>query len=77
MASADADALDAESDDLAALNLNTHVRELPRSGALAEKSAPDPDERGVQIHLDGADCGGGQGKRNGGAEDHNINTSPS
>ena len=51
MASADADALDTEQDDPVVLGLNRQVRELPRSGALAEKSGPDPEERGVQVPL--------------------------
>ena len=73
MASADADAFDAESDDPAALDLNIQVRELPRSDALSEKSAPDPEDRDVQTHLDGADCESGQGRRKGGGgEDYRI-----
>ena len=56
----------------AALDLNRQVGELPRSGALAEKSAFNPEERDVQVHLDGADCGGGQEVRDKGDKDYNI-----
>ena len=72
MASADADALDTEQDDPVVLDLNRQVRELPRSGALAGKSGPDPEERGVQVHPDDADCIGGQESRVRGERDHNT-----